>query len=109
MTQILAKLTNRPEHNRTSTIKVEPRVTWPKLGDDGPGGKEVEEFYERFEEICNLANNGQGMADKEMLVTLKNCLSGSRKQIYDNIIKMHRPSKLMETDDGPGKMYDEIK
>ena len=40
-TQILEKLTSKQEHNRTSTIKVEPRVTWPKLGDDGPGGKEV--------------------------------------------------------------------
>ena len=27
-----------------STIRVEPRVTWPKLGDDGSGGREVEEF-----------------------------------------------------------------
>ena len=41
-TQILEKLTNRAEHTRTSTIRVEPRITWPKLGDDGPGGKEVE-------------------------------------------------------------------
>ena len=68
-TQILEKLSSRAEHTRTSTIRVEPRITWPKLGDDGPGGKEVEGFYEKFAEICGLANNGQGMADKEMLVT----------------------------------------
>ena len=30
--------------NPRSMIKVEPRVNWPKLGDDGPGGKEVQEF-----------------------------------------------------------------
>ena len=31
--------------HRRSTIQVQPRVNWPKLGDTGPGGKEVEEFY----------------------------------------------------------------
>ena len=45
-----------------STIKVEPRITWPKLGDDGPGGNEVEEFYEKLEDIFGVANNGQGMS-----------------------------------------------
>ena len=32
-----------------STIRIEPRVTWPKLGDDGSGGREVEEFYKKLE------------------------------------------------------------
>ena len=48
LTQILEKLSNKAEHSKTSTIRVEPRITWPKLGDDGPGGKEVEEFYDNF-------------------------------------------------------------
>ena len=62
-----------------STIRVEPRVTWPKLGDDGTGGREVEEFYDKLEEIYGLANSGKGMSTKEMLVALKFCLHGSRK------------------------------
>ena len=47
-------------------------VDWflPKFGDDGPGGDEVKKFYDRFEEICGLANNGQGMSDKEMIVKM---------------------------------------
>ena len=34
-----------------STIRVEPKVHWPHFGDGGPGGNEVEEFYEKFEDI----------------------------------------------------------
>ena len=66
-TELLEKALNRPQENRrtNSTIKVEPKVTWPHLGDDGPGGKEVEEFYIKFEDICSLANNGSGMADRK--------------------------------------------
>ena len=33
-----------PRDNRSSTMKVEPRGLWSKLGDDGIGGREVEEF-----------------------------------------------------------------
>ena len=69
-TQLLERALDKPRV-ASSTIKVEPKVFWPKLGDDGPGGKEVEEFYEKFEEICSLANDGTGMSDKEMLVALK--------------------------------------
>ena len=44
-TELLERVLDKPK-SHASTIKVEPRVQWPKLGDDGPGGKEVEEFYE---------------------------------------------------------------
>ena len=37
-TAILEKTATSGE-KRTSTIKVEPRVHWPRLGDDGPGEK----------------------------------------------------------------------
>jgi hypothetical protein len=30
------------QKGKSSTIRVGPRVTWPKLGDDGSGGREVE-------------------------------------------------------------------
>eukprot|EP00969_Alexandrium_andersonii_P365650 15466732-Alexandrium_andersonii.AAC.1 len=29
-----------------SVVKVPPTFKWPILGDDGPGAKEVEEFYD---------------------------------------------------------------
>ena len=60
----------------TGVIQVRPEIHWPKLGDDGPGGREVEEFYEKYEEICGIARDGQGMTEKERLLTLKNCLKG---------------------------------
>ena len=58
-------------------------------------------------EICGLANNGQGMADKEMLVSLKTCLSGSRKKIYENVVKANKSIAL--DDDGPEKIYHKIR
>ena len=84
-TEIMEKLADKGCGDRTSTIRVEPKVHWPHLdlGDDGPGGREVEEFYENFEGICGLANNGKGVADKEMGVSLKSCLHESRKKIYE--------------------------
>ena len=33
---------------KSSVLQVKPEIKWPKLGDDGPGGKEIEIFYERF-------------------------------------------------------------
>ena len=90
-----------------STIRVEPKVHWPHFGDGGPGGNEVEEFYEKFEDICGLANNGQGMADKEMLVALKSCLHGSRRMIFDNIYKQNKTK--LDSPEGPGDVYKEVK
>ena len=106
-TEALSAL-SRQRNVKNSTIKVEPRVQWPKLGDDGPGGEEVVEFYEKLEEIYGLANDGKGMPDKERLVSLKTCLLGSRKTMYDNIITRR---KLLGTDrdDDAADIYEEIK
>ena len=57
----------REKERPQGTIRVEPRVQWPRLGDDGPGGKEVEEFYDKLEEIFGLANNGRGMSWSEQI------------------------------------------
>ena len=92
---------------KRSTIRVEPRVTWPKLGDDGSGGREVEEFYEKLEEIYGLANNGKGMSPKEMLVALKSCLTGSRKKIYENMMKKQGSGAL--SDATAQEVYDEVR
>ena len=72
--ELLSQVINM-KNNPRSTIRVEPRINWPKLGDDNTGGKDVIDFYDRLEEIFGLANNGQGMSATERLVALKNCLS----------------------------------
>ena len=59
---------------RNSTIKVEPRVNWPSLGDNNTGGRDAEEFFKNLEEIFGLANNGKGMAGQEKIVALRQCL-----------------------------------
>ena len=96
--KLLEAIVNQPKREPSSTIKVEPRVNWPKLGDDGHGGNEVEEFFEKFEDICALANNGQGMRDTEMLVALKNALYGSRLKIYENVHKSQK--EALKTEEG---------
>ena len=105
--ELLEKIINKPKHTPSSTIRVEPKVQWPRLGDDGPGGKEVLEFYEKFEEITGLANNGTGMSDREMLVALKTCVHGSRRKIFDNVAKSNRD--IQDTDEGPGEIYRAVK
>ncbi len=49
------------------------------------------------------------MSDKEMVITLKTCLHGSRRKIYENNLKSHKDKGTMELDDGPGKIYRQIK
>ena len=60
-TQILeAALKDRgSKRNTAGVIQINPKVTWPMLGDDGPGGREVEEFYDWYEEICGIARDGE--------------------------------------------------
>ena len=58
-----------------STIKVQPHVSWPKFGDKSEmGTQEVKEFFEKFEELTSLANDGEGMSAHEKLIALSNSL-----------------------------------
>eukprot|EP00969_Alexandrium_andersonii_P218307 9641562-Alexandrium_andersonii.AAC.1 len=61
-------------------VKVTPTFKWPMLGDDGPDAKGVEEFYEKCEGLCRLANIGRGMNPTEHLATLLSCLRGSKEK-----------------------------
>ena len=65
-----------------SVVKITPTFRWPILGDDGPDAKEVEDFYEKYEDLCRLANDGRGMNPKEHLTTLASCLRGSKEKRY---------------------------
>ena len=107
-TKLLEAVLNKPKP-LNSTIRVEPKVTWPRLGDDGPGGKEVEDFYEKFEDLCSLANNGNGMQDQEMMVALKHCLHGSRKQIYENVLKANKKVDGVDENEYWGRVYRQIR
>ena len=91
----------------SSTIRVNPTVQWPKLSDDGPDCREVEAFFESFDDTCGLANDGAGMADKERLKVLLSCLKGSREKTYKVLHKKHRT--LGDVDADPGKVFDIIK
>jgi hypothetical protein len=76
-TELLSKTLRASAAPRTSKIRAELKVAWPRLGDDRHGGREVEEFDDKVEEIFGLANDGRGMVDQESLVAPKSCLQGS--------------------------------
>ena len=56
-TEALLKIADKPVQAKkpSSTIRIEPKIVWKHLGDDGPGGDEIEKFYESFEDNCGLA------------------------------------------------------
>ena len=91
-----------------STIKVEPKVNFPTLGDQDTSGKAVEEFYEKFEDIIGIMNDGRGMSNKETMMVLKNCLSGSKKVVYENICKKFK-AEVGDDEAGQHLMYEAIK
>ena len=47
-----AKALQPKNSTKHSTIRVTPTFKWPVLGDDGPDSKEIEEFYEKYEDLC---------------------------------------------------------
>ena len=111
-TEILTQLMDKPDkpyekRHKASTFKVEPRLPFPNYGDDGSGGREAEDFFEKFEDITSLANDGDGMSDKEMVMTLRLCLKGSRKTIYENILKEKKETLVLP--DGYGEVYRLVK
>ena len=54
LTEVLA-LQTQSAAERPSTLTVKPTLTWPSLGDND---FDVDAFFEEFEEICGLENNG---------------------------------------------------
>jgi hypothetical protein len=95
------------KETRHSVVKVSPTIRWPVLADDGPDSKDVEEFYDKYEELCSLANDGRGMNPKEHLRTLQSCLRGSKEKIYRLVYKRRKLSGLVDED--PDKVFAEIK
>jgi hypothetical protein len=104
----IAALAENRSTNRNAAIRVEPDISWPRLGDAGPGGEEVGDVYKTLDEIFGLADNGAGMSPEVMMVAMRNCLQGSRSKIYDNIAKKNRKPGSSEIDD-PYKAYQEMK
>ena len=91
----------------SSTIRVNPTITWPKLMDEGPEARDVEDFFDRFDETCGLANDGAGMSDMERLKVLSSCLKGSREKTYKVLHKKHR--LLGDVEANPGMVFNIIK
>ena len=91
----------RAKETRHSTIKVSPTFRWPSLGDEGPDSKEIEEFYDKYEDLRRPANDGRGVNPTEHLTTLLSCFKGSKVKIYKLIYKKHRKlGTLMSDPDG---------
>ena len=90
--------------SKKSTIQIRPDVTWPSLSDLD---QDIETFFEELDDICDLANDADGMSDIGRLRVLGNCLKQSRKKVYRVKLKEARASGLLKTD--PGKVFEEIR
>ena len=90
--------------SKKSTIQIRPDVTWPSLSDHD---QDIETFFEELDDICDLANDADGMSDIERLRVLGNCLKQSRKKVYRVKIKEARASGLLKTE--PGKVFEEVR
>ena len=91
---------------RTSSIKVAPTITWPTLGDKDDN-RSIGRFFKDLEEIFRIDNGGKGMGHAERLVCLRTCLHGTRKMVYDSVVKTHDEDGVRDT--SPQQLYKEIK
>ena len=95
---------SRPDNGGVrSVLQVKPQISWPVLDDKD---NDVDDFIDEFESTVGLANDGLGMADREKLRVLANCLRQSRKQVYKVVTKAARRAGTLESD--PGAVYDQV-
>ena len=93
--------------NSSSITAVKTDLHWPVLGDDRSDFKDVNAFYEEFEDICALANACKGMNHREMLIALRSRCRGSRLKTYTNLYRA--AWKSGEVLDHPEAVYERIK
>ena len=63
-------------------------------------------FFIKFEDVCGIASDGQGMKKQEMLPVLGQALEEHREKMYDGFMEDHRAG-LSKT--YPGAGYNMIK
>ena len=68
---------------------------------------DVEEFYDEYEGVCQLANDMRGLLPLERLLCLRNCLRGSRLETYDHVKKLTQEDGTFQTE--PDAVYNTIK
>ena len=68
-----------------SVIQVSPKLTWPSLSDSNTGPQDSKLFFEDFEAITKMANDGLGMKESEILTTLK----GVSAAVASNGVRKH--------------------
>ena len=64
-------------------------------------------FFDKFDGMCNLANDGKGMLPMERLQTLSTCLKGTKEKIYKLLVDKHRKLGVLDRD--PDKVFDVIR
>ena len=104
-TELMEKImTQKPPATRRGMIRIDPKMQWPILHDTD---MEVEDFYDEFEGVCQLANDMRGLLPMERLLALKSCLRSSTTETYDKFKKLCQENGTFATD--PEEVYDMIK
>ena len=86
-----------------SVLQVKPQISSLVLDDKD---NDVDEFIDELGSTIGLANDGLGMADREKLRVLANCLRQSRKQVFKVVTQAARRAGTLESD--PGAVYDQV-
>ncbi len=70
-------------------------------------GEKIGKFFKELVEIFTIDNGGKGMQHAERLVCLRMCLRGTRRMVYDNVVRLHKDDGAKETN--PQLVYPEVK
>ena len=81
-----------------STIRVQPTLEPPVLGDGGESGREAEGPFDRPDDVRSLANEGTVTSPMERSQTLGTCLEGTERKIYILLVDKYQKLGSFERD-----------
>ena len=87
-----------------ATIQIRPIVAWPQLVD---ADRKIKRFWAEFDDVVGLANDGQGIAVREQLKVLQNCVKQSYAELYR--VEVEKAVVTGEYRTNPGKQLQRIR
>jgi hypothetical protein len=106
-TEAITKALTSGLGGRSTLTGIAAKVEWRDLTDEQSEAKDVREFYEHFEDNCQLANDCRGMSFREMLVALRPRCKGARLKTFQIIYKREWKAGVVQSD--PEAVYNMIK
>ena len=106
MAEAMKAVAQALESTQKSSIRIAPSITWPGLRDDDDN-RQIGTFLKALEDIFTIDNGGRGMGHAERPVCLRMFLHGTRKMVYENVVKSVNKDDVNENN--PQAVYKRIK